>query len=708
MFTRAWLISLSDLEPVTEDAADDEADNAAIQAQLQEEIAPPHDDDVAEEDDRRESRHSVISGTTAKTSFSQEEIAELDADVMVDNLPSLAASAEQLAKLLLPPDHHARLVMWKEIRVANSKHNKLYRSRINAINAYKPSFGSQPYILPAIVLRALLGVDHIEDVPPGPWRPDDLLYGVNLATMLRNILVDIPDPGRIGNEAYQNFQHLGAYFAPAIAGPDFDPEALKTSLAIQTQLAIMRLESNIPEPEYDPQAIITEALLTSNEQGDLVYRYADALGLADMPEGDDSVKQRVDKMYEPYGENYDDPMTALAFLKMAFPWDAFVDQIVQYFEGRRAQLEQQINAAGGADAIVAGLSAEVQRRESARTADMKRESFTATGTTTTRKGFSAAALKQWQNRRRSQAAAAPSSTAPVAQMTDPQLAPQQQPVASAPVDNDWAPAPQDDHEGPPAIEETTQERARLALKNLTSFQEQQMKWTNGAKGKQRMASSSTVPGQEFQLPGRASARGPYPLDQPQSSGVKRTHAEMDDGPAEFDPTQDEGFQTDTRDTTRADARRRALAAYPTGRRPAPRSSIVDYETPGSATSSPARSGRAPKRQRKNPGSAYPEIPRPDGPDAPPLDANRPDYEHAKIMAKLSRVEASQRKPPQARRPWQPEEENALIQLIQNHAGEGVSYSALKRQDDREGGVLRHRTAEDMRFKARNMKLTFLL
>jgi hypothetical protein len=79
---------------------------------------------------------------------------------------------------------------------------------------------------------------------------------------------------------------------------------------------------------------------------------------------------------------------------------------------------------------------------------------------------------------------------------------------------------------------------------------------------------------------------------------------------------------------------------------------------------------------------------------------------AKHQAKVNRVTASQNKQAKPRIPWSDEEENALSELIQTF---GVSWSELKSHDVARGDdqQLARRSAEDMRFKARNMKLTMM-
>lgn len=125
--------------------------------------------------------------------------------------------------------------------------------------------------------------------------------------------------------------------------------------------------------------------------------------------------------------------------------------------------------------------------------------------------------------------------------------------------------------------------------------------------------------------------------------------------------------------------------------------------------SPSSSQSPAKRRRKNPGSSIP-------PPVPPFDPDQNNeipredrLAHAKIQARHGTVRANRVKPVQDRRPWSSEEENALIDLIEEECGEELSYSKLKAIDNErpDGPKLALRSAEDMRFKARNMKETFL-
>ena len=94
---------------------------------------------------------------------------------------------------------------------------------MDSLNIPKHSFGSTEYIQPSIVLRALLGVPNMREVPEGPWRPDSVIYKINLAQMLNSMLITLPGNGStdITTAGYTAIEHLDLHFASAIAGPIF-------------------------------------------------------------------------------------------------------------------------------------------------------------------------------------------------------------------------------------------------------------------------------------------------------------------------------------------------------------------------------------------------------------------------------------------------------------------------------------------------------
>ena len=157
-----------------------------------------------------------------------------------------------------------------------------------------------------------------------------------------------------------------------------------------------------------------------------------------------------------------------------------------------------------------------------------------------------------------------------------------------------------------------------------------------------------------------------------------------------DPTQDEGFQTDQRNLP--------------GRRPQPRPLAAPHRAPTPAEDSqPERRRRTPepdtpnKRQRQNPGQLV-------VPYRPTADDDVNSYRIASTLTRQTQVLSH--KPQRGRKPWTDEQMGALIRLIRDH---GISFAHLKRIDEaRNDPALEDRTAEDFRFKAREMKVKYLM
>ena len=710
MITRTWLTSLPDLTTVNEDQE--------IAEQLQAETAA--DEEMAAVEDighrRTSTAHSVMSGTTVKTSFSREEISDLDPDAMVDNLPYLATFSDDIAKLVVPLDAKYRPIVRKEIRTIGTRLHKSYQSKQDAISIWKPSFGSTDYIQPSIALRALLGVQNMKDVPEGSWRPDSLMYKINLSQMLKNMLITLTGNGSddITAEGYNAIERLDINFASAIAGPIFKENAVQMCLAILTQLTIIRLSFYMADLNFVPSEAITRIFYAEDENGQWFFRHRNVLHIHTLSDEEQAlvqghVQERSNSLISGFDDaNAETWMPALGQLRAQYPWEHFVDQVIQYYFDRKQDLDGQIAAAAGMDQIILDLAAEVERSRDVREAEAKRQSFSRPGGTP-KKGFGKGGIRALKAREKQLAAA---NAAPVAQMTQQQLP---QGSGGEVMDEQWQRAEDD---GDVEIMAT----ARSGLEALSEFQDVQRERAIKAKGRSfidRQEGATRVSFDDsqltqYQVPAEfqyaassAQERGPYFQSPRRGNANKRPYQAMDEELEEFEPTQDGGFEVDTRDQTAANERRRQIAAQAAQ---APPPAVRFSSGPSSSMAPPATMGTPSpsKRQRKNPGSSIPSPPPPFDPDQYANVPREERFVHAKIAARHGTVNANSRKPAQVRTPWSMEEDNALIDLIEQKGGDGISYAKLKAIDEqREVPMLAKRTAEDLRFKARNMKETFL-
>jgi hypothetical protein len=715
--TCSRLIRFPDLTTVDE--------NETIEEQLQRELIPEiRPFDRAPTEETQHGRRN--SSATLNTTFSMEEMQELDPDIMVDVLPSLASAAGELAKLLVPADLKTLPAICSEIRTVGTKYNKLFNNRMAALYVHKRSFGSTEYIQPSTVLRKLFGVQNMNDVPVGPWRPDNVIYGINLATMLRSVLIVLSPVLPVGEDGYKDIEALDVNFGSGIAGPIFSEDAFQMCLAIVRQLSIIRVARYYNEGGFRPGTAVRRIFFMQEHDVELHFRHQKVLHMLslsrnELQERNNVLQNAASEVIDLFDDDDDSTwVPALNELRARYPWEQFIEHVVQYHLMRKQELDGQIDAAGGMDELIAGLSQEVERRSAAREANEKRVSLSRPRGTP-KKGFTKAGIKALKAREKqleasaaAALAAAPASV-PVAQMTDPALT--QQP---APVDDGWHPLDNDDQLQPPP-QSGPQPTARSLADALATLQEEPR--PSAAKGKgrslldpqanaQRVAwtdfesqvSDYAVP-PTFQYPTSGQQQGPY-----YRSPNKRPHTavEEDDGLEDFEPTQDRGFEVDTRDTAAADQRRRQ-APQPT-RAPQP-----TFSSAAPASSAPIVSQASPRPQKvarqstsKNPGSSIPAPPPPFDPDHFGEIPQDQRIQRAKLAARFSTIRATQQKPAQVRTPWTEDEESALMELIEEHGEDKISYSKLKAADqDSEQPRLNKRSAEDMRFKSRNMKETFL-
>lgn len=616
--------------------------------------------------------------SNADTSFSQELIEGLNPDDTMAILPALSAASEELFKLLKND--------WKEIRKNGSKSNKRYQGLLEEINLHRKAFGFQEYIQPRIVLRLLLGVQSMDELLAASWRSaNSIILRINLAMMLNSILVtcDPSNPTEAGSGA---LLRLDTLFPSVIADGEYTEDAMSFALSIAEQVVIAKFEEEIGSSD----SLIDDVLYDDGDS-----KHAVSLGLDKV---DDATRDHALAMVREVEATLRTQISAVSSseseipitdeLKSLFPWHAFRERAIQYSERRAGQLDPRIRTAGGAARILQRLSDAKEAREL--------RQLTRKKSPAPRSSFGdRASLQLVQNMEK--------SAAPIAQMVP---RPSQGDRKSSQVNRSQDTALHTQTQAPPAtqlIQRTAAQPSRLGKAADSAPQEQAAQQSEPARPRSFFDSqpnATQVSWDDDSQPQqtRPQMRGEGIISRQSGPSVLGKRALV---PYDFEPTQDEGFQSDTRDHSAAAHRRKEVSFAP---RPSQsrydatttRSSILDQTNPPPITS-PS------KRRRQNPGSSIP----------PPFrqedlaEAEAPGnslFARAKIAAR-NRTVVSTMNPPQMRRAWSEAEENALIDMIVQHGDDGISYSGLKALDNER--KLARRTAEDLRFKARNMKVTML-
>lgn len=341
------------------------------------------DDDAAVQDQlRRETQSpgaaSAISGTTARTSHSAQELADMDSEGMLDALPDLLAAAIKILNLLAPQNALPAYIIGnaKDLQDLGSRVSKNFYRLKRTFRLQRDLFGSEQFINMAIALRALLKVAHVNEVGSGPWRADGVLQMANLTTLAMTILPaqrqdpsaqnvleklerEFPTPFLIGIEPIQT----GSVASMGHSGMMENTFAM--ALEVRTQYFIRLLSRHIDRPNFDPDTVLKQVFFESEN----AVKGWDAPGLRGeelSKQQVEVIKQRVQQIRHTFPEDSraleSGHFVDLERLGATFSWSAFITSIASWCRMRQDEIEGQLEYQGGLENIVKTLGDEIERR----------------------------------------------------------------------------------------------------------------------------------------------------------------------------------------------------------------------------------------------------------------------------------------------------------------------------------------------------------
>jgi len=674
-------------------------------------------------------RASAVSGTTAKTTFSQEEIEELDPDVMLDSLKKLDSASNELIDVLMPSvpgDVDRHFATLNEITTSGTKTSKIYRKRLDVFMNYKADFTAaqtREFIRPQNVTRALFEVTSIEDIPEGAKQPDSIMYKANLASMLHMILVSTRDAD--ATTLHDILESVNQAFPSLVAGSEYNPSAVAFSIALTTQLAANRIQNSVNDANLNPHDIARQAFFQEDIEGVVTYCHYDALHLNNVSEQQEKaaldringIVGEIKEMFDDRGEM--DSTLAIEKLRAAYSWGDFLGgDVVPYMMERKRTLDYEIDMAGGIDNLDRMIKEFVAKKDDLPGLAAIKEMLEQTRQRPSASRGGVAGAAQFLRQLSQPAGPSQQGVAPTAQMTAP-----------APTNGgQQAGGYQYDY---PGVSSQDPALAGLNLHDLSAIQDMDKAHTASAakgkgkgRGKAKAFNERQAGAQRVGWDGSQDHSGP-PLV-PYMTGPERNQngkRPRDGGEELFPVTQDGGLQEDEDDafqTHRVDddaalARRLQAPNATQSARPSlsqPLHLRPEYD------------GQQPASKRRNPGSRIPtaaeypgsidqpspQRPHPNPYIAPASTPGAQEYQKAAWEARQQRT-LTNPKPARERRAWSDMETEALMNYMNEWPEEdNLHYAALKRKDQTEGGhnALQGRTAEDIRFRLRNMKVNFLL
>ena len=316
---------------------------------------------------------SAFSGTTVRTSLPVQDAADPNTEGMLDALPDLSEAADKLLGCLVPSEISDAIIISKmtKLHTKGTTASVNWRRHRNAFQAQRELYGSDSYINPSAALKTLLNTKQLSEATSGPWRPDALFQKANLAVLASSIFT------RRWQEDDQFIEDLEQafprYFTEALASSDtlmaghsmLIMDTFQFALEVRTQYAIMLLARYSARPNFDSDVVLHQVF----------YKNEDVLKGWGVPgihsedltdEFEDAVLKRLAQLREAFTDILENAVAGIERLRATFPWSSFLHRTVAWISERMKEVEAQITASGGNQAICESLSDEVQRLRWAR------------------------------------------------------------------------------------------------------------------------------------------------------------------------------------------------------------------------------------------------------------------------------------------------------------------------------------------------------
>lgn len=338
-----------------------------------EEVEEPFD---AEYEDRNRDDHN-LSGTTAITSHSQQELADLDISMVVEVLPELHSSTNKLLDVVAPRGATRQVLSetTKEFQVPGSHKSKRLRHFEKAFENNKEYYGNDLFINISFILRKLFGDQALEQ---DTYRPDVLLQEANFGTLIKSLMIAQQDHPKT-LPILQRVDDLMP--SPFLSGFDVEPlygksalvvQTFNLSLEVRTQVLIAIFKVYKDEQGFDPEPLLTQIFYDPPKHRDpsrsiledsMENGFFRAMGGIEDDEMTrpqrNLISERIDFIRESFNDDPEEIADAdyidFERLERSFPWMDFLVHVVGWGKARLAEISRSIEIQGGVDAIMSSL-----------------------------------------------------------------------------------------------------------------------------------------------------------------------------------------------------------------------------------------------------------------------------------------------------------------------------------------------------------------
>ena len=321
---------------------------------------------------------SPISGTTAQTSYSAQELADMNSDDMLDALPDLCDAADKILNFAVHQDRtpESTLITIKESQDHSSRIHKNLKRLGDSLQLFKRPFGNELYVNLSIGVRGLLGVRHVGNMRDGPWRPDDIFYKANLAIMITSLLSsqesssnsqsiveklerDFPSPffSRLLDSSELGTKSVGC--------SSLSSESFEVALDLRTQYFITLVQRHLLQPNFDPDLLLLQVFYENEDS--LKGWDADGMRTNDFgSKAQNAISDRINHIKRTFREDLQSVQTGhlvdLDQLKTLYGWSTFIFKVLSWSKLRSSEIQAEINSRGSVEGIRQALEIEIRER----------------------------------------------------------------------------------------------------------------------------------------------------------------------------------------------------------------------------------------------------------------------------------------------------------------------------------------------------------
>lgn len=284
---------------------------------------------------------------------------------MVDALEDLFDASNKVLGLLLPSEVSRTSVQGIEERSLDSKSKEtrqLQRYNPN-FQAQRVVYGDDRFINVPVIVRAILDVSKVEEIPPGPWRMDPILYRANLATLTTSLMTHNREGGEgTWHELNKLFPRpfLQKFVANNALGDFADGSALfvetfELAVDMRTRSFIESAKRLVSQEGFDPDALLEQVFY--KDSNTLNGWSVDGLRFEDVNHNKDfrsAIVARLNQLRETFSET-EAPFIDLERLEKLFPHARLTTALTQWSQARLGEIELQLQILGATGGIIQAI-----------------------------------------------------------------------------------------------------------------------------------------------------------------------------------------------------------------------------------------------------------------------------------------------------------------------------------------------------------------